>query len=454
VRRRPAALDGTQTAEVSTAAVSGADALESTFARYLPQVVLAVVVPIAVLVVVAAIDPLAAGVMVLTLPLVPLFMWLVGRHTERRARERWRALALLANHFLDVVRGLPTLRAFNRGAAQVERIAEVSEEYRRTTMGTLRIAFLSGAILELAATLGIALVAVVVGVRLAEGGIGFEPALTVLVLAPELYLPLRNLATQWHASADGAAVAERLLDLSDATRLPDPLPHRVPRSHRSGSSACRFGIRHATSMSFAGSISSCVRERQSLSSAVRVEGRRRCSRCSCGSRSPHRGASSWVSTTSWTSTPRTGGAPSPFVPQRPDASSVGRSRTTSGSATRAGDDAVPPRPSSPPHTRSSTRSRTDTTRGSARADVRSRPASADVSRLARAFPPRRVHSSCSTSRPPTSTPKSAAAVRGAVERLRAGRTVLLVTPSTPSSLPGRIGSSGSRPGALVEAAVA
>ena len=232
VRRRPAALDGTQTAEVSTAAVSGADALESTFARYLPQVVLAVVVPIAVLVVVAAIDPLAAGVMVLTLPLVPLFMWLVGRHTERRARERWQALALLANHFLDVVRGLPTLRAFNRGAAQVERIAEVSEEYRRTTMGTLRIAFLSGAILELAATLGIALVAVVVGVRLAEGGIGFEPALTVLVLAPELYLPLRNLATQWHASADGAAVAERLLDLSDATlaagSAPAPGPALAP----------------------------------------------------------------------------------------------------------------------------------------------------------------------------------------------------------------------------------
>jgi ATP-binding cassette, subfamily C, bacterial CydD len=228
LRHRPAALDGAQTAEVSTAAVSGADALESTFARYLPQVVLAVVVPIAVLVVVAAIDPLAAGVMLLTLPLVPLFMWLVGRHTERRARERWRALALLANHFLDVVRGLPTLRAFNRGTAQVERIAAVSEEYRRTTMGTLRIAFLSGAILELAATLGIALVAVVVGVRLAEGDIGFEPALTVLVLAPELYLPLRNLAAQWHASADGAAVAERLLDLSDVTPAAGSAPARSP----------------------------------------------------------------------------------------------------------------------------------------------------------------------------------------------------------------------------------
>jgi thiol reductant ABC exporter CydD subunit len=156
-------------------------------------------------------------------------MWLVGRYTERRARERWQALALLSNHFLDVVRGLPTLRAFNRAQAQTQRIAEVSDEYRRATMGTLRVAFLSGAVLELAATLGIALVAVVVGVRLAEGGVGFEPALTVLVLAPELYLPLRNLASQFHASADGAAVAERMLDLSEAPAVavgsvspPDP----------------------------------------------------------------------------------------------------------------------------------------------------------------------------------------------------------------------------------------
>jgi thiol reductant ABC exporter CydD subunit len=216
LRNRPAALDGAQSAEVATAAVSGVDALETTFARYLPQVVLAIVVPIAVLVLVASIDLVAAGVMLVTLPLVPVFMWLVGRYTERRARERWQALALLSNHFLDVVRGLPTLRAFNRGRAQVGRIAEVSEEYRRTTMGTLRIAFLSGAVLELAATLGIALVAVVVGVRLVDGRIEFEPALTVLVLAPELYLPLRNLAAHFHASADGAAVAARMLDLSES----------------------------------------------------------------------------------------------------------------------------------------------------------------------------------------------------------------------------------------------
>jgi len=216
LRDRPAALDGAHSAEVATAAVGGVDALETTFARYLPQVVLAVVVPVAVLALVASIDLVSAGVMLLTLPLVPVFMWLIGRYTERRTRERWQALALLATHFLDVVRGLPTLRAFNRSGLQGEKIAEVSDRYRRATMGTLRVAFLSGAVLELAATLGIALVAVTVGVRLVEGGLGFEAALTVLVLAPELYLPLRNLAAQFHASADGLAVAERLLDLIDA----------------------------------------------------------------------------------------------------------------------------------------------------------------------------------------------------------------------------------------------
>jgi thiol reductant ABC exporter CydD subunit len=196
--------------------------------------VLALVVPVAVLVLAAVIDPFTAGLMLLTLPLVPVFMWLVGRFTERRARERWQALALLSTHFLDVVRGLPTLRAFNRGGAQTAQIAHVGDEYRRTTMSTLRLAFLSGAVLELAATLGIALVAVTVGVRLVNGDIGFEPALTVLVLAPELYLPLRNLAAQFHAGADGLAVSGRLLDAMDTPasiargRGPSASPREVP----------------------------------------------------------------------------------------------------------------------------------------------------------------------------------------------------------------------------------
>jgi ATP-binding cassette, subfamily C, bacterial CydD len=231
LRDRPAALDGAESADVATAAVSGVDALETTFARSLPQAVLAVTVPIAVLAFVAWVDPISAAVMLLTLPLVPVFMWLIGRYTQQRARERWQALALLSTHFLDVVRGLPTLRAFNRGEAQTERIRAVSEEYRRTTMGTLRVAFLSGSVLELAATVGIALVAVTVGVRLVEGGLGFEAGLTVLVLAPELYLPLRNLAAQFHASADGLAVAGRLLDLVDVAeqRRPSPLQAPSPR---------------------------------------------------------------------------------------------------------------------------------------------------------------------------------------------------------------------------------
>ena len=213
LRDQPSALDGAASAEVATTAVDGAAALETTFARYIPQLVLAVVVPVAVLVLVAAIDLVSAGIMLLTLPLVPVFMWLIGRYTERKTEERRQALALLATHFLDVVRGLPTLRAFNRGAAQAERIAEAGDRYRRTTMKTLRVAFLSGAVLELAATLGIALVAVTIGVRLVRGGIGLEAGLTVLLLAPELYLPLRNLAAQFHAAADGRAAADRLLDL-------------------------------------------------------------------------------------------------------------------------------------------------------------------------------------------------------------------------------------------------
>jgi ABC-type transport system involved in cytochrome bd biosynthesis fused ATPase/permease subunit len=142
-------------------------------------------------------------------------MWLIGRYTEERTRALECAARALT-HSSDVVRGLPTLRAFNRSETQAASLEAVGERYRQTTMGTLRVGFLSGSVLELAATLGVALVAVTVGVRLARGGIGLESALTVLVLAPELYLPIRQLGAQFHASADGVAVAERLLDLIEA----------------------------------------------------------------------------------------------------------------------------------------------------------------------------------------------------------------------------------------------
>jgi ATP-binding cassette, subfamily C, bacterial CydD len=235
LRDQPIALDGVETGEVAASAVQGVEGLEAYFARYLPQLVLASVVPIIVLAWVATIDLITAGVMLLTLPLVPVFMWLIGRYTEERTRERWQALSQLSGHFLDVVRGLPTLQAFNRSRAQAQVLAEVGEHYRRTTMATLRVGFLSGSVLELAATVGVALVAVTVGVRLDDGSLGLQAGLTVLVLAPELYLPLRQLAGQFHASADGLAVAERMLDLLDAPsafagggRLVPPSPREVP----------------------------------------------------------------------------------------------------------------------------------------------------------------------------------------------------------------------------------
>jgi thiol reductant ABC exporter CydD subunit len=213
---QPLALDRAEGAEVAAVAVQGVDALEGYFARYLPQVVLASVLPVAIVAWVATVDLESALIMLLTLPLVPVFMWLIGRYTEARTRERWDALRALSSDFLDIVRGLPTLRAFNRARAQGARIAEVGERYRRATMGTLRVSFLSGSVLELAATLGVALVAVTAGVRLVDGTLGLEAAVTVLVLAPELYLPLRRLGSEYHASADGLAVAERMFELLDA----------------------------------------------------------------------------------------------------------------------------------------------------------------------------------------------------------------------------------------------
>ena len=213
---QPLSLDGTEGAEVAAVAVQGVEGLEGYFARYLPQVVLAVVVPIAVIGWVAGVDLESAVIMLLTLPLVPVFMWLIGRYTEERTRERWEALRALSGHFLDVVRGLPTLRALGRARAEGSAVAAVSERYRVTTMRTLRVSFLSGSVLELAATLGVALIAVAAGVRLVSGSLGLQAGLTVLVLAPELYLPLRRLGAEYHASADGVAVAQRMFSLLDA----------------------------------------------------------------------------------------------------------------------------------------------------------------------------------------------------------------------------------------------
>jgi thiol reductant ABC exporter CydD subunit len=216
LRTEPTALDGVEAAEIAAASVQGVDALGDYFARYLPQVVLACVVPVAVLLWVASVDWVSALVLLLTLPIVPVFMALIGRFSAERSRERWQALQELSSHFLDVVRGLPTLVAYNRGRPQTAILEAVGERYRAATMGTLRVAFLSALVLELAATIGVALVAVTVGVRLVAGTLGLQAGLTVLLLAPELYAPLRRLGAEYHASADGLAVADRILALLEA----------------------------------------------------------------------------------------------------------------------------------------------------------------------------------------------------------------------------------------------
>lgn len=217
VRLGPSWLTGQRAGELTTLATRGLDAMDVYFARYLPQLVLACVVPVAVLARVAGADLTSAVVIAVTLPLVPVFMVLVGMHTQARTERQWRLLSALGGHFLDVVEGLPTLKVFGRAKAQVDVIRRVTDEHRRATMGTLRVAFLSALVLELLATLSTALVAVEVGLRLLRGGLPYETALTVLVLTPEAYLPLRQVGLQFHAAMEGVTVAQQVFDILDVT---------------------------------------------------------------------------------------------------------------------------------------------------------------------------------------------------------------------------------------------
>ncbi len=219
-----------RTGELAVLATRGIDALDGYFSLYLPQLCLAVIVPVAVLAVVLARDWISALIIAGTLPLIPLFMALVGMATRDRMDLQLRTLQQLAGHFLDVVGGLPTLKVFGRAKAQIETIGEVTDRYRRTAMSTLRVTFLSSLILELVATISVALVAVEIGLRLMDGHLGLRTALLVLVLAPEAYLPLRLLGANYHASAEGMSAARQVFAVLETplpargrlTDLPDP----------------------------------------------------------------------------------------------------------------------------------------------------------------------------------------------------------------------------------------
>ena len=236
LRLGPAWLAGQRAGEIATLSTRGLDGLDAYFARYLPQLVLAVLVPIAVLARVAAADWISAVIIALTLPLIPLFTVLVGWHTKTQTRRQWRLLAALGGHFLDVVEGLPTLKVFGRASAQERVIAKVTEDYRAATMSTLRVAFLSALVLELSAAVATALVAVEVGLRLLYGHLGYETALLVLLLTPEAFLPLRAVGAQFHASMEGAAAAGRVFEILD-TATPDEPQARLAAAGRRSAGA-------------------------------------------------------------------------------------------------------------------------------------------------------------------------------------------------------------------------
>lgn len=234
----PQWLAGQRSGALAEDLSKGIEALEAYFARYLPAMTVTTLLPLAIVVVVAPVDWLSALVMALTAPLIPIFMILIGTRVEAINQHQWKALARMGAHFLDVLQGLTTLKLFNASRREARVIAEISDDYRRRTMDVLRVAFLSSAVLEFFATVGIAIIAVFIGFRLYQvelplpelmhpPEIGFLSGFFILLLAPEFFLPLRNLGTHYHGRLEAIAAAERLVDI-----LATPLPERPTPGHR------------------------------------------------------------------------------------------------------------------------------------------------------------------------------------------------------------------------------
>ena len=208
-------------AETATLVTRGLDDLEPYFTRYLPQLVLAATVTPATVLVLITQDWPAAVAVVCTLPLIPIFMILIGRMTQSVSQERLETMRVLGDQVLDLISGLTTLKALGRERGPAERVRSLGGAYRRTTMSTLRIAFLSGAVLEFITTLSVAIIAVEIGFRLVAGRLDLFTGLLVLMVAPEVYQPLRQVGFQFHASANGVAAAESVFEV-----LETPVPKR------------------------------------------------------------------------------------------------------------------------------------------------------------------------------------------------------------------------------------
>ncbi|WP_410605451.1 thiol reductant ABC exporter subunit CydD [Amycolatopsis sp. lyj-90] len=211
LRKRLLGAEAKKPGEVATLVTKGIDASDAYLTGYLPTVVLSAIVPVAVLVRLFAADLASALIITATLPLIPVFAILVGQHTKAKTAQQWALLSKLGGHFLDVVRGLGTLKVFGRADAQAKTVRAMADAHTDATMRTLRVAFLSALVLELVATLSVALVAVPIGFRLLEGGMVVHTAVLVLLLAPEAYLPLRAAGAKFHASAEGLATVKAAL---------------------------------------------------------------------------------------------------------------------------------------------------------------------------------------------------------------------------------------------------
>lgn len=230
-RLGPAWLAGADRGELSSTAGAGIETLDGYLTRALPALIAAGVTPPLVLAAIGVADWPSLLILAVTLPLVPLFLVLVGVTTKRHMDRQWATLAALSGQFLDLLQGLTTLKVYGRSRAQVDAVRAGTERYRRHTLATLKVAFLSGLVLDLLATLSVALVAVTIGLRLDHGHVGLDAAMVVLLLAPEVFAPLRAVGTQHHATEEARAVVDAtmaVLDAADALDRAAPVPMATP----------------------------------------------------------------------------------------------------------------------------------------------------------------------------------------------------------------------------------
>jgi ATP-binding cassette subfamily C protein CydD len=221
LRLGPSYTRGERTGELTTTATEGVEKLDAYVGRYLPQTFLSVLVPLMIAGYVFPRDPSSAILLLVTAPVIPILMMLVGGYAEEHTRRQWKALSRMGASFLDAMQGLITLKVFGRSADESEKVAAASEDFRKRTIKVLRYAFLSGFVLEFMTAAAIALVAVTLGVRVISGNMPFEAAFLVLLLAPEFYKPLRELGVHRHAGMEGSAAADRIFEI-----LSTPVPVR------------------------------------------------------------------------------------------------------------------------------------------------------------------------------------------------------------------------------------